>query len=60
MQVFFNPPPMKALLTTACSGKAIALRLASDGYDVCINDVPANQAGIDEVQAPFSPLHPSS
>jgi NAD(P)-dependent dehydrogenase (short-subunit alcohol dehydrogenase family) len=30
-------------------GKSIALRLAQDGYDVCINDVSANQAGIDEV-----------
>jgi hypothetical protein len=31
-------------------GKAIAIRLAEDGFDVCINDVPANQAGIDEVR----------
>ncbi|KAI9657212.1 MAG: hypothetical protein M1831_004397 [Alyxoria varia] len=30
-------------------GRAIALRLASDGYDVCVNDIPANQAGLDEV-----------
>lgn len=30
-------------------GKAIAIRLAEDGFDVCINDVEANQAGIDEV-----------
>ncbi|KAE9984948.1 hypothetical protein BLS_000527 [Venturia inaequalis] len=30
-------------------GKSIALRLAQDGYDVCVNDVSANQAGIDEV-----------
>ncbi|KAJ4317074.1 hypothetical protein N0V84_007527 [Fusarium piperis] len=29
-------------------GKAIALRLAEDGYDVCINDIQPNQAGIDE------------
>lgn len=34
---------------TSDRGKAIAIRLAEDGYDVCINDVPANQAGIDEV-----------
>ena len=34
---------------TPCSGKAIAIRLAQDGYDVCINDVQANQQGIDEV-----------
>lgn len=34
---------------TVPSGKAIALRLADDGYDVCINDVAANKAGCDEV-----------
>ena len=32
-----------------CSGKAIALRLAHDGYDVCINDVEANTPGAEEV-----------
>ncbi|KIW08873.1 uncharacterized protein PV09_00797 [Verruconis gallopava] len=32
-------------------GKAIALRLADDGYDICINDVMANKAGIDDVVA---------
>lgn len=30
-------------------GKAIALRLAQDGFDVCVNDIEANAAGIDEV-----------
>jgi NAD(P)-dependent dehydrogenase (short-subunit alcohol dehydrogenase family) len=34
---------------TSGSGKAIALRLARDGYDVCINDVEANKQGIDDV-----------
>ncbi|MCJ1329946.1 hypothetical protein MMC10_006627 [Thelotrema lepadinum] len=29
-------------------GLSIALRLARDGYSVCINDVPANQDGIDQ------------
>jgi len=29
-------------------GKAIAIRLAEDGFDVCINDIAANKAGIDE------------
>ncbi|TVY19951.1 Diacetyl reductase [(S)-acetoin forming] [Lachnellula arida] len=29
-------------------GKAVALRMAEDGYDVCINDIAANKAGIDE------------
>ncbi|KAI1387599.1 NAD(P)-binding protein [Hypoxylon trugodes] len=30
-------------------GKAIALRLAADGYDVCVNDVSAHRAGCDEL-----------
>ncbi|GAB7349052.1 hypothetical protein MBLNU459_g8016t1 [Dothideomycetes sp. NU459] len=30
-------------------GKAIALRLAHDGYDITVNDISANQKGIDEV-----------
>ncbi|ORY18597.1 acetoin dehydrogenase-like protein [Clohesyomyces aquaticus] len=30
-------------------GKAIALRLAQDGYDICVNDIPANKAGAEEV-----------
>ncbi|KAJ4336643.1 hypothetical protein N0V87_005205 [Didymella glomerata] len=30
-------------------GKAIALRLANDGYDICINDIAANKPGCDEV-----------
>jgi len=30
-------------------GKAIALRLADDGYDVCINDIEDNKSGSDEV-----------
>ncbi|KAI1827042.1 hypothetical protein F4861DRAFT_536519 [Xylaria intraflava] len=30
-------------------GKAIALRLAADGYDVCVNDVASNQAICDEI-----------
>ncbi|KAF2639685.1 NAD(P)-binding protein, partial [Massarina eburnea CBS 473.64] len=25
-------------------GKAIAIRLAQDGYDICVNDIPANQS----------------
>ncbi|KAF8910769.1 3-oxoacyl-reductase [Mucidula mucida] len=30
-------------------GKAIALRLAHDGFDVCVNDLPNNGAIVDEV-----------
>lgn len=30
-------------------GKAIALRLAADGYNVCVHDVSANEAGCVEV-----------
>ncbi|KAJ1337870.1 (S,S)-butanediol dehydrogenase [Microdochium nivale] len=30
-------------------GKAIALRLAADGFDVCVHDLPANKAGCEEV-----------
>ncbi len=39
------------------SGKAIAIRLAEDGFDVCINDVAANKAGIEEVNWPISITH---
>lgn len=38
------------------SGKAIALRLAHDGYDVCVHDVQANQKGIDEVVSQIKDL----
>lgn len=37
-------------------GKAIAIRLAEDGFDVCINDIAANKAGIDEVSACLLPF----
>ena len=30
-------------------GKAIAIRLAEDGFDVCVNDIQTNSQGIDEV-----------
>lgn len=36
-------------LTSFLSGKSIAIRLANDGYDVCINDIPANKQGAEEV-----------
>jgi len=30
-------------------GRAIAIRLAEDGYDVCVNDIAANEKGAQEV-----------
>ena len=30
-------------------GRAIAIRLAQDGYDVCVNDIPANESGCNDV-----------
>lgn len=42
----------KSAIVTGSSrgiGKAIAVRLAQDGYDVCVNDIAANKAGIDSV-----------
>jgi NAD(P)-dependent dehydrogenase (short-subunit alcohol dehydrogenase family) len=40
-----------AIVTGAARGlgKAIALRLAKDGYNLCINDIPANEQGVNEV-----------
>jgi NAD(P)-dependent dehydrogenase (short-subunit alcohol dehydrogenase family) len=35
--------------STSNSGKAIALRLAQDGYDICVNDIPANKSGAEDV-----------
>ncbi|KAL1585424.1 hypothetical protein WHR41_05639 [Cladosporium halotolerans] len=37
-------------------GKSIALRLAQDGYDVCINDIPANKQGAEEVAHEISQI----
>lgn len=34
---------------TRHSGKAIAFRLAQDGYDICVNDIPANESAAQAV-----------
>lgn len=42
----------KTVIVTGSSrgiGRAIAIRFAQDGYDVCVNDIPANQSGCEEV-----------
>ncbi|KAK4985018.1 hypothetical protein LTR50_006238 [Elasticomyces elasticus] len=47
-----KPQEQRTAIVTGSSrgiGKAIALRLAKDGYDVCITDVEANKPGIDGV-----------
>jgi hypothetical protein len=37
------------MLSIVARGKAIALRLARDGYDVCVNDIAANKTIAEEV-----------
>ncbi|KAK5002710.1 hypothetical protein LTR60_007024, partial [Cryomyces antarcticus] len=44
------------ILYSRPTGKAIALRLANDGYDICVNDVFANSAGVDEVVSSIKSL----
>ncbi|ODQ53552.1 putative short chain oxidoreductase [Saitoella complicata NRRL Y-17804] len=37
-------------------GRAIALRLARDGLDICLNDIPANQPGLDSTRSEIEKL----
>ena len=39
------------------SGEAIVRRLALEGFKICVNDVPANQAGIDKLVSELNDKH---
>jgi meso-butanediol dehydrogenase/(S,S)-butanediol dehydrogenase/diacetyl reductase len=37
-------------------GKAIAIRLAQDGFDIAINDIPASMSSLEETAAEITKL----
>jgi NAD(P)-dependent dehydrogenase (short-subunit alcohol dehydrogenase family) len=58
IRTYATPPSSdqqnKTAIVTGSSrgiGKAIAFQLARDGYDICINDIKANEAGSKEAVA---------
>ncbi|KAL5355033.1 hypothetical protein BJX96DRAFT_161498 [Aspergillus floccosus] len=51
--------PSNGMFEYRPSGKAIALRLAQDGYSVCINDIPSATAEIEAVVAEINAQGPS-
>ena len=50
----------KSVIVTGAAqgiGKAIALQLAEDGYDVCVNDIDAKKQALEEVYLLYSCYH---
>ncbi|KAK2759418.1 hypothetical protein FQN54_002896 [Arachnomyces sp. PD_36] len=54
-------PRRTAIVTGAARGigKAIALRLASDGYSICLNDIPTSLPSLTTLATEINNAHPS-